>query len=139
MRGLGEDVLRGHLDELGVGAVVREPEDAVLLAWLTRVVAPVERWVDDDLRTFVRPAGTLPARHDLAGAVGAGDGGKIYARVLAVGDEEVAPVERRGVQPDDRLARTGLGLGDVLVAEVVRATGLVQHHGFHVFLPSVGS
>jgi hypothetical protein len=134
VRGLGEDVLRGHLDELGEGAVVREAQDAVLLAGLPRVVAPVERRVDYHLGSLVRAVGTLAAGDDLAGAVRAQDDRQRLgprARVLAVGDEDVAAVEGRGAEPDDRLAGTGLRLGDVLVAELVWAAELVQHHRFH--------
>jgi hypothetical protein len=129
--GLGEDVLRGHLDELGEGAVVRNPEDAVLLAGLARVVAPVERRVDDDLGSLVRPRGAVAAGDDLAGAVGAGSGGEIYARVLAVRDEEVPAVEGRRAQPNDRLAGTGLGVGDILVAELIWAAEFVKPYRFH--------
>jgi hypothetical protein len=140
VRGLGEDVLRRHLDELSEGAVVRETEDAVLLAGLPRVVAPVECRVDDHLGALARAAGTLAASDDLAGAVRAQDDRQrigLRARVLALGYEDVAAVEGRGVEPDDRLSGTGLRLGDVLVAELVWAAKLVKHHRFQVFLPSV--
>src|SRR5215218_2201075 len=142
MRRLGEDVLRGHLDELGERAVVREAEDAVLLAGFARVVAPVERRVDDHLGALVRSIGALAAGADLAGAVRAQDGRQrlgLRARVLAPGYEDVAAVEGCGVEPDDRLAGTWLGVGSILVAELVGTTKFVQHHRFHEFLPPVGS
>jgi hypothetical protein len=135
VRGLREDVLGGYLYELGEGAVVGEPEDAVLLAGLPRVVAPVERGVDDHLRPLVWSACAIAAGDYLARAVRAKDDGKglgLRPRVLAPGHEHVAAVEGRGVQPDERLTRAGFRVRGVLVAQLLGAVDLVQYHGFHV-------
>ncbi len=58
--------------------------------------------------------------------------------VLPVGDEEVAPVQRRRCQPDDDLAVGGLGLGDILEMELSRATQLAQDDRLHRVDTSVG-
>ncbi len=58
---------------MGVGTVIREPEDAVVLPRDPGVVTPVKPRVDDHLGSLVRALGTVTLRDDLAGAVGAGN------------------------------------------------------------------
>ena len=69
-RRLREEVLRGHGDELGVGAVARPPEDLEARAERVLALAPAERRVDHDLLAGVaaEPAPSEP------GTSGSGNG-----------------------------------------------------------------
>ena len=124
MRGLGEDVIRRYLDELGESPVVRNSENAVLLARHPRVISPVQRRVYNYLGPLVRSLGTVPSGDDLTGTIGARNPGQDVrrdARVLPLGGEQITAVERRRPQPDDGLAGPRLRLRYLLIDELVRS------------------
>src|ERR671912_1850807 len=92
MRGLGEDVIRRYLDELGESPVVRNTENAVLLARHPGVISPVQRRVYDYLGPLTRSLGTVPSGDDLTGTIGARNPGQDVrrdARVHPLGGEQI--------------------------------------------------
>src|SRR5215211_1046570 len=135
MRGLGEDVIRRYLDELGESPVVRNAENTVLLARHPRVISPVQRRVYNYLSPFVRSLGTVPPGDNLSGTIGARNPGQDVrgdARILPLGGEKIPAVERRRPEPDHGLTRSGLRLRHVLINELVRTLEFVQSNSFHV-------
>jgi len=86
----------------------------------TRLMALVEQRQDLVAR--------LPLRHvaadrdDCAGAVGACDNGQVQREgVLPLGDDQVAVVDRRALEPDEDIIVAGLGDGSLLVDEGLEA------------------
>src|SRR5215213_779146 len=135
MRGLGEDVIRRYLDELGESPVVRNTENTVLLARHPRVISPVQRRVYNYLSPFVRSLGTVPPGDNLSGTIGARNPGQDVrrdARILPLGGKKIPAVERRSPQPDDSFAGPRLRLRHVLINELVRPLEFVQSNSFHV-------
>jgi hypothetical protein len=45
-------------------------------------------------------------------------------------------IERRRLHPHEHVARTGLGVGDVLIRELVDPAVLLEREGFHAVLIS---
>ena len=135
MRGLGENVIRRHLDVLGESPVVRNTENTVLLARHPRVISPVQRRVYNYLGPLIRSLGTVPSGNDLTGTIGARNLRQDIwrnARILALGGEQITTVERRRTQPDYGLAGPRLRFWHLLINELIRTFEFVQTNGFHV-------
>ena len=127
-------MIRWHLDKLRERTIIGNPEYPVLLARHPRVVPPVQGRIYNDVRPLLGTLRPLPASHDLAGTIGARNLGQDVRRdprVLPLGGEDVPPVQRRRLQPDDGLPRTRLRLGHVLVDQLVGTFEFVQTNGFH--------
>jgi hypothetical protein len=86
--------------------------------------------VDHDPFADLEPLGTLAQRGDDAGAVSAEDA-RLGNRGQPFPDPDVQVVQARGTNRDERLACARLGIGDVLVAENLGASVLVDAHGLH--------
>ncbi len=90
----------------------------------------------DDAGVDHDPVADLDFRHavaqgrDHAGAVRTEDP-RLRNRRESLPNPDVEMVEAGGSELDERLARTRLGIGDVLVAEDVRPSVLVDANGFH--------
>src|SRR5262249_3139181 len=118
---LREHVLHGHLDELGIGAVVGASENLPVRPGGVLACAPAEPRVDDDLLAGV-PANARPVR--------AGDQGQIeLVRGARRGaEEQIAAGDRSGTELDDHLAGAGDRIVDVLVRQ---NAGFPDQDGFH--------
>ncbi len=86
--------------------------------------------VDHDPVADVQPRHAFAERRDHPGAVRAEDP-RLRNRREALPNPDVEMVEAGGPELDQRLARPRLGIGDVLVAEDVRPSVLVDANGFH--------
>ncbi len=120
---LAIDVARRHRDVASERSVARHPEDRGRPRIPDAlVVAPVQHRIDHD--AF--------ARADLARAVGAERHRQRDLRIEALGDEEVAPVERGGVQTDEHLVLAGARNRRAIDANAVRTRRLVEAGGLHL-------
>ena len=121
--GPGDELMGGDAGELGEAAGDGLPHHAALF--------PVDG-VDHDPVARLPPPHLRPHLDDLAGHVAAADHRQRHLdpRHAAQG-EDVEMIERHGADSHQHLARRHLGIGKVLVDDLLEPTVLVDDSGFH--------
>ncbi len=128
------DVFGRHRDVLRERPLVRHPQHLRAAQPNALVGAPAQRRIDHDARPDRRALGAHAVRGHGPHAVGAGNARQLDPRIQTLADEDVAPVERRARDLDQRLPRPGSRIVDVLDAEVlgtVLTVDLVESDGAH--------